>query len=81
MKRYPQKMGIHELIHTHAKVLIFDNVEIVGSFNWLSFKGDPKRTYCFETSKYIEDSSNADISYTQLIARLPEMSVPEPKVF
>ena len=81
MKKYPQKMAVHELIHTHAKVLIFDNVEIVGSFNWLSFKGDPKRTYCFETSKYIEDSSNADISYTQLIARLPEMSVPEPKVF
>jgi hypothetical protein len=80
-KKYPQKMEIHELIHTHAKVLIFDNVEIVGSFNWLSFKGDPKRTYCFETSKYIEDKSNADDSYSGFIARLPDMKIQAPKIF
>jgi hypothetical protein len=51
------------------------------SFNWLSFKGDPKRTYRFESGTYIEDPSHADDVYTQIIARLPDMKVPEPKIF
>jgi len=30
---------------THAKLLIWDNSEIVTSFNWLSYRGDQDRTY------------------------------------
>ncbi len=81
MKKYPQKMEIHELDDTHAKIMLFDDVVITTSFNWLSFKGDPKRTYRFESGTYIEDPSHADDVYTQIVARLPDMKVPEPKIF
>jgi hypothetical protein len=30
---------------THAKVLVQDDMVVVTSFNWLSFKGDPSRTF------------------------------------
>jgi hypothetical protein len=81
MKKYPQKMEIHELDDTHAKIMLFDDVVIKTSFNWLSFKGDPKRTYRFESGTYIEDPSHADDVYTQIVTRLPDMKVPEPKIF
>ena len=75
MKKYPQKMEIHELDDTHAKIMLFDDVVIKTSFNWLSFKGDPKRTYRFESGTYIEDPSHADDVYTQIVARLPDMKI------
>jgi hypothetical protein len=81
MKKYPQKMEIHELNDTHAKIMLFDDVVIKTSFNWLSFKGDPKRTYRFESGTYIENPTHADEVYTQIVSRLPEMKVPEPKLF
>jgi hypothetical protein len=40
---------------THAKVLICDSKYcITGSFNWLSFKGDPDRTFRDEQSVLVE---------------------------
>jgi hypothetical protein len=81
MKKYPGKLAIHELDDVHAKIMLYDDVVIKTSFNWLSFKGDPKRTYRFESGTYIEDISHADEVYDQIIARLPEMKVPEPKIF
>jgi hypothetical protein len=43
-------LGLKFLRHenTHAKVLVVDNCAIMTSFNWLSFKGDPARTYRME---------------------------------
>ncbi len=35
---------------THAKILIWDDNSISGSFNWLSFRGDAHRTYRQEHS-------------------------------
>ncbi len=35
---------------THAKILIWDDNSISGSFNWLSFRGDDDRTYRQEHS-------------------------------
>jgi len=61
--------------------MLYDDVVIKTSYNWLSFKGDPKRTYRFESGTYVENISYADEFYDQIIARLPEMKVPEPKVF
>ena len=81
MKKYPQKMEIHELDDTHAKIMLFDDVVIKTSFNWLSFKGDPKRTYRFESGTYIENLAHAEEVYSQIIARLPDMKVPVPRVF
>jgi hypothetical protein len=34
--------------NTHAKIMIVDNCVIFTSFNWLSFRGDPSRTYRME---------------------------------
>lgn len=36
------------LRNTHAKILIFDDIWVSTSFNWLSFRGDPNRTYRME---------------------------------
>jgi hypothetical protein len=35
-------------LNTHAKVLIWDNAWINTSFNWFSFRGDPRRAYRME---------------------------------
>jgi phosphatidylserine/phosphatidylglycerophosphate/cardiolipin synthase-like enzyme len=46
-----KKLTVHWLGNTHAKVLISDNSFVVaGSFNWLSFKGDPAQTFRDERS-------------------------------
>jgi hypothetical protein len=43
-----------KLGNTHAKVLVCDSrYAIVGSFNWLSFSGDPQRTFRDERSTYV----------------------------
>jgi hypothetical protein len=43
-----------KLGNTHAKVLVCDSkYAIVGSFNWLSFSGDPERTFRDERSTYV----------------------------
>ncbi|MFP4414519.1 phospholipase D-like domain-containing protein [Coleofasciculus sp.] len=42
---------------THAKILISDSkFAVVTSFNWLSFKGDPKRTFRDERGTLVFDS-------------------------
>ncbi len=44
-KRYPN-LSLINIGHTHAKVLISDrSFVVVSSFNWLSFRGDPNRTF------------------------------------
>jgi hypothetical protein len=48
------------LPNTHAKILIYDDVYITSSFNWLSFKGDPSRTYRMEEGTLIEGAAQAD---------------------
>lgn len=46
---YPVKLG-----DTHEKILICDKkFAIVGSYNWLSFRGDRKRGFVAETSVFI----------------------------
>jgi hypothetical protein len=38
---------------THAKILIWDDAQIVSSFNWLSFRGDADKTYRQEIGTYM----------------------------
>ena len=40
---------------THAKILIWDDVQIVTSFNWLSFRGDKNRTYRQEVGALLKN--------------------------
>ena len=42
---------------THAKILIWDDNSISGSFNWLSFRGDDDRTYRQEHSVLVLNQS------------------------
>ena len=56
-KKYPN-FNVRRLGATHAKVLISDSrYMIVTSFNWLSFRGDPKRTFRDERGTLISRAS------------------------
>ena len=58
--------------NTHAKVLICDKrFLIITSFNWLSFKGDPKRTFRDERGTYVAVPEKIDEQFrdwSQLIS-------------
>jgi len=45
---------------THAKMLLWDNNIINSSYNWLSFAGDPKRTYRQEVGTLLRNSPQID---------------------
>ncbi len=54
-RKHGQRLKIIKLANTHEKVLICDDkYVVVTSFNWLSFKGDPKRGFRQETGVYSE---------------------------
>ena len=54
-KEYGRYLQIINLNNTHEKVLICDNdFLVITSFNWLSFKGDPKFGFRQETGYYTE---------------------------
>ena len=54
-KKYGEYLKLIRLSNTHEKVLIKDNeFMVITSFNWLSFKGDPKRGFRQETGYYTE---------------------------
>ena len=52
---------------THEKVLIFDDTVVTGSFNWLSFKGDPNRTFRMEEGTLVQIPSEVDKAYKQYV--------------
>lgn len=58
-QRHPNLRFVR-LPNTHAKILIYDDVYITSSFNWLSFRGDPNRTYRMEEGTLIEGAAQAD---------------------
>lgn len=54
-RKHGQRLLLIKLANTHEKVLICDEKYVViTSFNWLSFKGDPKRGFRQETGVYSE---------------------------
>src|SRR5208282_3921794 len=56
--------------NTHAKVLIKDSEFVaVTSFNWLSFKGDPRRGFRDEQGVLIQESSLVDGKFEYLVRR------------
>ncbi|MFI5705171.1 phospholipase D-like domain-containing protein [Streptomyces xanthochromogenes] len=61
--RYSDKFTFTRLKSTHAKILIFDDTWITTSFNWLSFKGDPHRTYRMEEGSLVRSRHTADSQY------------------
>ena len=58
--RYPDRLSFTRRKSTHAKVLFYDDVWVTTSFNWLSFKGNPKRA----PTAWTKDASSATIVTT-----------------
>ena len=48
------------LKNTHSKILVSDEKVVITSFNWLSFAGDPERTYRMETGTEVLDYEYAN---------------------
>lgn len=70
-RRYPDKLRVTRHPNTHAKILIFDDVWVSTSFNWLSFRGDADRTYRMEEGTLVRSRVHADreyAKYTHLLA-------------
>jgi hypothetical protein len=70
-KRYPERFAFTRVKNTHAKILISDDSWVTTSFNWLSFKGDPDRTYRMEEGTLItipNEVNRAYGRYLELIA-------------
>ncbi|MFI7244890.1 phospholipase D-like domain-containing protein [Streptomyces qinglanensis] len=65
--RYPDKLHVTRLRSNHAKILLFDDTWVTTSFNWLSFKGDPDRTYRMEEGTLIRNRNKADTYHTRYL--------------
>lgn len=64
------KLRVVRLQNTHAKILIFDDQWITTSFNWLSFKGDPSRTYRMEEGTLVQIPSEVDKAFQRYVGVL-----------
>jgi hypothetical protein len=61
---------LRKLGNTHAKLLLCDKEFVVlGSFNWLSFAGDPAATFRDEQSFYVTLSEVIDRKFNEQIVR------------
>lgn len=57
--------------NTHAKVLVKDSdFFVTTSFNWLSFRGDPKQPFREEEGTYVTGIEVVDDYYQRLLARI-----------
>ena len=72
MKRLTEVREFHvcRLGDTHAKVVISDrNFIVTTSFNWLSFKGDPNRTFRDEQGTFVAIPDFIDQRFEHLVSR------------
>lgn len=76
-ERALQNMAAHhanftfvKLGNTHSKQLLFDDVHISGSYNWLSFQGSRSKQYRHEESTVVRIKSKVDKKYADLCSRL-----------
>ena len=68
-----KNLSLIKLGNTHEKVLVCDKTFVViTSFNWLSFKGDPKRGFRQETGTLNEDQEVANMMLKNLQKRIDE---------
>lgn len=68
-KRFPA-FQLRDFGDTHEKMLIKDDQYVViGSFNWLSFKGDPKRRLRRERSLKVNDAAYVEKEFAPVEAR------------
>lgn len=70
-KRYDQ-FSLVRLRNTHAKILIFDDIWVSTSFNWLSFRGDPNRTFRMEEGTMVTIPSRVQKQYDHYLEMLDD---------
>ncbi len=70
--RFPDRFTFVRLKNTHAKILIFDEHWVSTSFNWLSFRGDPDRTYRMEEGTLVSIPNRVDKQYDRYLAMIGE---------
>jgi hypothetical protein len=75
--RYSDLFTFTRLRRTHAKVLIFDDIWINTSFNWMSFKGDSNRTYRMEEGTLVQNSELVDSQYQHYLSLIEEKKLIE----
>jgi hypothetical protein len=64
------------LRNTHTKILIYDDICVTTSFNWLSFRGDPERTYRMEEGTLIRRRSLVDHAWERYVELILREAVP-----
>jgi hypothetical protein len=69
--RFKFTFRYRRLGNTHAKVLICDQrFMIITSFNWLSFKGDPRRTFRDERGTFVALPEKIDEQFASWSSRI-----------
>lgn len=66
-RSFKDKFKFVRLASSHAKVLIFDDRWISTSFNWLSFRGDPERTYRMEEGTLVQIPGEVTAQYERYL--------------
>lgn len=66
-RRFADRFVFARLANTHAKILIFDDKWISTSFNWLSFRGDPNRTYRMEEGTLVQLPERVTAEYERYV--------------
>lgn len=74
-ERHPEKFVLARLANSHAKILIFDDTWVSTSFNWLSFKGDPERTYRMEEGILVRIPDRVSKAYHLYVAQIAEQRI------
>lgn len=77
LSRRFESFSLLKLGNTHEKILISDNTWITTSFNWLSFRGDPRRTIRREAGILVRDRALADKAYADFLAELDPSTPPK----
>jgi hypothetical protein len=72
--RYRDRFIFARLKNTHAKILISDTQWVSTSFNWLSFRGDPERTYRMEEGTLVSIPERVDEAYDRYRKLVAEQS-------
>jgi hypothetical protein len=65
--RFRSNFNLVRLENTHAKILIFDDVWVNTSFNWLSFRGDPNRTFRMEEGTLVQIPEQVDKAFQHYV--------------
>jgi hypothetical protein len=72
-RKFPTSFFARRLGNTHAKVLICDReFMVVTSFNWLSFKGDPNRTFRDERGIFVSVPDHVERQFAEWTIRFED---------